>query len=224
MLFSACSYRLLLPVLFQIVDVTPCSRSFVSMLLLCSLFATCSLAVVLFLILCLQSHFGRLLFRGSSGASPMSPLSKVPLRDHWFAVDARAPRHCSLQQSVLLSVRLVHCLHRTGGLQHHCAILWAVSTTEAFIAATCRCVIVVSVRHRWLVVDPRLFLVCERIVPKWSTISVVYLLPNLLLLCVRSVPFSLCCSFSLSQNFLSAMHAGCSPTILNCARSRLSAE
>ena len=35
----------------------------------------------------------------------MPLLSIAPLRDHWFAVDARAPQHCSLQQRGLLFVR-----------------------------------------------------------------------------------------------------------------------
>ena len=43
-------------------------------------------------------------------------------------------------------------------LQHHCVILWAVSTliTKAYIAASCHGVIRRFVRHRWRVLDPRL--------------------------------------------------------------------
>ena len=78
-------------------------------------------------------------------------------------------------QSLQRSGRLVDCPRCTGGLQHHCAILWALSTlkTKAFIAAFCHGVVLWFVRHRWLVVDPRVSLSSLR---DSLTISVVYLL------------------------------------------------
>ena len=51
-------------------------------------------------------------------------------------------------------------LQSVGGFQHHCVILWAVSTliTKAYIAAYCHGVVHWFVRHRWRVLDPRLSL------------------------------------------------------------------
>ena len=52
-------------------------------------------------------------------------------------------------------------LRSVGGFQHHCEILWAVSTliTKAYIAASCHGVVRRFVRHRWRVLDPHVSLV-----------------------------------------------------------------
>ena len=169
-----------------------------SSLLPCRLFATCSLAVVHSLYLSSESLCGRLLLRGSSRASPTPLLSKVPKRDRRFAVEARAPRHCRLKQRVLL-LSLVWETRRLPSLYRWfptplCDTLGCVHPLgeglhRGLLSLRDRWV----VRHRRLVVDPRLFLVCERIAPKWST----HLLPKLLLLCVRSVPFPVFFSLSI---------------------------
>ena len=116
---------------------------------------TGSLAVVPSVLL-LQSHFVVVydsVVRFWPLPTPL--LSIVPLRDWWFAVGALDPRESCSQQRVLLSVRsgLRGSLHLllVGGLQYHCAVLWAVSTleTKAFIAASCHGVVYWVVRHRW---------------------------------------------------------------------------
>ena len=45
---------------------------------------------------------GNLLLRGSPQAPPILLLSVAPLPDHLFAVSARSPQHCNLQQRGLL--------------------------------------------------------------------------------------------------------------------------
>ena len=85
------------------------------------------------------------------------------LLDRWLAVSARAPRSCSLQQRVLLTVRTglrgSLPLLSVGGVQHHsnttCMLLWAASTsiTKAYIAASCHGVVCRFVQHRWRVID-----------------------------------------------------------------------
>ena len=56
----------------------------------------------------------------------------APLRDHGFAVDARAPRHCSLQQPVLLSPSGLGdsstASRCTSDLQHRCADVYTLMT------------------------------------------------------------------------------------------------
>ena len=79
-----------------------------------------------------------------------------PLRDCCFAVDALAPRICSLQQCVLLLFLVFGNslpLRFVGGLQRHCVILWAVSTltAKAFIAASRHSVVLWVVQHRWAI-------------------------------------------------------------------------
>ena len=51
-------------------------------------------------------------------------------------------------------------LRFVGGLQHHCVILWAVSTfsVRVFIAASGHGVVLWSIQHRWVVTDPRISL------------------------------------------------------------------
>ena len=110
----------------------------------------------------------------------------APLRDHWFAVDARAPpHHCSLQQRGLLSLshaemfvsRFTDCVH-----PHHrglvlgknnriseivaCFPVWSVgyfATAVRQWSPTPLCglrhgVIRWVVRHRWVVIDLRVSL------------------------------------------------------------------
>ena len=86
---------------------------------------------------------------------------------------------------------------------------WAVSTllTKAFIAASCRCVVPWVVRHRWLVVDPRVSLAALRESLQNGQRS--SLTENYLLLFFFFLYTSLLSSFSLSKK-LSIMHAGCS--------------
>ena len=93
----------------------------------------------------------------------------APLRDHWFAVGARFPQRRSLQQRGLLFVRSGFTpsglgdslpLRCVGGLRNHCVILWAVSTfsVRVFIAASGHGVLLWFVQHRWVVIDPGVFL------------------------------------------------------------------
>ena len=93
----------------------------------------------------------------------------APRRDHWFAVSAWAPQHRSLQQRGLLYVRSGFTpsglgdslpLRFVGGLQHHCVILWAVSTLSVSIhrGLRSRRVFFWFVQHRWAFIDSRVSL------------------------------------------------------------------
>ena len=99
----------------------------------------------------------------------MPLLSTAPLRDHWFAVGARAPQHRSLQQRGLLFVMSGFTpsglgdslpLRFVGGLQHHCVKLWAVSTllVKVFIVASGHGMTLWFVQHRWAVINSRVSL------------------------------------------------------------------
>ena len=112
----------------------------------------------------------------------------APLRDRWFAVSARASRHCTLQQRGLLLARSgfsswsseIRC--RCGS----CVLLWAVSTliTKAFIAASCHGVVVWFVQHRGAY--------------RSSCVSIVWFLCHFRTL----PPFACCQDFSLSRHVL----------------------
>ena len=160
-LLLALLFCLLLALLFQLFLITvpdrrcyPCgpgSRAASFLLFTTDFFRCGAVSVPL-----LQSH--SVVVCDSVHRASSTSLGKVPLRDCCFAVDALASRIRSLQQCFLLSVILVDCPRCTSGFHLHCAILWAVSSTKAFIAASC-CVVHRVVWHRWLVVDPRVSLV-----------------------------------------------------------------
>ena len=106
---------------------------------------------------------------------PTPLLSIAPLRDCWFAVDALATREGSLQQRGLLIVRIgfswLKCLSRVACFTVSVIRLHFVWSVGYFATAvrqwskTPLCglrhgVIRWFVRHRWMVIDPRVSSLC----------------------------------------------------------------
>ena len=99
----------------------------------CGSFCTSLSPLALWLWLCLWSSpetlCGKLHFPGCLPCTSNTTIQHCALRGRWLAVGARAPRSCSLQQRVLLTVRIglggSLPLRSVGGFQHHsCTTVW----------------------------------------------------------------------------------------------------